>query len=329
MAWEEQEQLWRQALSKLNTWKRGDQRAVHKPLLTLMLIAKAASNGSRRIHFATIAEELTKLLKEFGPRRLTYHPEFPFWYLQTDGFWEVENRSNLALKKSGQSPTKQALLAQDAVGAVPQHLWDALQYGAALRAELTQQLLNEFWPRTMHDAIRQAIGLTGVVTHTVGAVLRGIRTPRFRDEVLRAYERRCAICGYDGRLGDTPLGLEAAHIKWYAWRGPDQVDNGIALCAFHHIALDAGALGLSDDLHILVSCDVNGQTMLDEFIHRFAGQLLRLPQPSYPPPARPYIAWHRKEVFRAPARTDREAHLPGMLHRVAEGQELYTPSQRE
>src|SRR5712691_299923 len=259
MAWEEQEQFWRQALSILNTWKRGDQRAVHKPLLTLMLIAKAASNGSRRIHFVTIAEELTKLLKEFGPCRRIYHPEFPFWYLQTDGFWEVENRSNLALKKSGQSPTKQALLAQDAVGAVPQHLWEALQHSAALQAELTQQLLDEFWPPTMHDAIRQAIGLPGVAAHTVGAVLRGIRTPRFREEVLRAYERRCAICGYDGRLGDTPLGLEAAHIKWYAWHGPDQVDNGIALCAFHHIALDAGALGLSDELHILVSCDVNGQ----------------------------------------------------------------------
>ncbi len=329
MAWEEQEQFWRQALSILNTWKRGDQRAVHKPLLTLMLIAKAASNGSRRIHFVTIAEELTKLLKEFGPRRRIYHPEFPFWYLQTDGFWEVENRSNLALKKSGQSPTKQTLLAQDAVGAVPQHLWEALQHSAALRAELTQQLLDEFWPPTMHDAIRQAIGLPGVFTHTVGVVLRGIRTPRFREEVLRAYERRCAICGYDGRLGDTPLGLEAAHIKWYAWHGPDQVDNGLALCAFHHIALDAGALGLSDDLHILVSCDVNGQTMLEEFIHRFAGQRLRPPQSSYPPPAHSYITWHRKEVFRAPARTDREVHLPGVLHRAAEGQELYTRLQRE
>jgi len=88
MAWEEQEQFWRQALSKLNTWKRGELRAVHKPLLTLMLIAKAASSDSSRIHFVTIAEELTKLLKEFGPRRRIYHPKFPFWYLQTDGFWE-------------------------------------------------------------------------------------------------------------------------------------------------------------------------------------------------------------------------------------------------
>jgi putative restriction endonuclease len=122
MTWEQQENFWRQALSKLKTWKRGDQRAVHKPLLTLMLIAKAASDNSRHIHFVTIVEELTKLLQEFGPRRLSYHPELPFWHLQADGFWEVESRANFPLKKSGQSPTKQTLLAQDAVGAVPHPL---------------------------------------------------------------------------------------------------------------------------------------------------------------------------------------------------------------
>jgi hypothetical protein len=58
MAWKAQERLWRQALSKLNTWKRGDQRAVHKPLLTLMLILRAASDGNRRIHFTEIVNEL-------------------------------------------------------------------------------------------------------------------------------------------------------------------------------------------------------------------------------------------------------------------------------
>ena len=277
MAWQQQEQFWRQALSTLHTWKRGDQRAVHKPLLTLMLIAKAASNGNRRIRFAAIAEELTKLLQEFGPRRRSYHPELPFWHLQTDGFCEVEQRAALPLKQGGRSPAKQTLLAQDAVGAVPQHLWEALQHSAGLRAELTQQLLDAFWPPTRHEAIRQAIGLQEAA-QAVEAVFRGVRAARFREEVLRAYERQCAICGYDGRLGNLPLGLEAAHIKWFAWRGPDHIDNGIALCALHHVALDAGALGLSDDLQILVSCDVNGQTMIEEFLYRFEGQRLRLPE---------------------------------------------------
>ena len=146
------------------------------------------------------------------------------------------------------------------MGAVPAKLWETLQHSPALQEELTRQLLDEFWPPTLHNAIRQAIGLPNADTQIVGIRQRIIRSPRFREEVLRAYERRCAICGYDGRLADTLLGLEAAHIKWHAYLGPDQVDNGVTLCSFHHVALDAGALGFSNDLRILVSCDVKGDS---------------------------------------------------------------------
>jgi putative restriction endonuclease len=290
MTWEKQERFWRQALSNLNTWKRGDQRAVHKPLLTLMLIARAVADDDRHIRFATIAEALTRFLKEFGPHRKSYHPEFPFWHLQTDGFWEIEKKQELPMRPGGRSPTKHTLLTHDAVGVVPTDLWEALQCSPTRRQDLAQQLLDAFWPSTLHDAIRQAMGLHRGTVPTVRTV-RGIRAPRFREDVLRAYERRCAICGYDGRLADMPLGLEAAHIKWYAWHGPDHVDNGVALCAFHHVALDTGALGFSDDLRILVSCDVSGQTMVDELLYRFEGRRLRLPQASYPPPARWIRGW--------------------------------------
>jgi putative restriction endonuclease len=323
MGQEEQERRWRQALSQINTWKRGEQRAVHKPLLTLMLIARAASNGPRHIHFADIADALTRLLKEFGPSRTQYHPEFPFWHLQSDGFWTIENPRNFSLKSRGRSPAKRTLIANNAVEAVPEDLWETLRRSLSLCKELTQQLLDAFWPSTLHTAIRQAIGLPQPTEDNIATIRRATRLPRFREEILRAYQRRCAVCGYDGRLADVPLGLEAAHIKWHAYQGPDQVDNGMALCSFHHIALDAGALGLSDDLHILVSCDVNGQTMIEELLYCFEGRRLLLPQSSYPPPARDYVAWHRKEVFRAPARTAAYTHQP-VLPKAAEGKERYT-----
>jgi len=287
-----------------------------------MLIARAGTGGDRRVRFAAITEELMKLLQEFGPHRTSYHPEFPFWHLQTDGFWVVEQRAELAFQRSGLSPTKRTLLKHNAVGAVPPDLWEALRNSLTLRQELAQQLLDAFWPSTLHDAIKQAIGLPYETGRTIGIVRRGIRDPRFREEVLRAYERRCAICGYDGRLADLPLGIEAAHIKWYAWHGPDQVENGVALCSFHHVALDAGALGFNDDLRILVSCDVNGQTMVEELLYRFVGRRLRLPQASFPPPARNYVAWHRKEVFRAPARTGVYVHWQDTIQKAAEGNEL-------
>src|SRR5262249_27424627 len=133
MPWQKQENFWRQMLSKLNTWKRGDQRAVHKPLLTLMLIARANTGGDRHIHFAAIAEEVTRLLKEFGPHRTSYHPEFPFWHLQTDGFWTIEKKPGFSLKQRGLSPTKRTLIEHDVVGAVPLDLWEALRSSPALR----------------------------------------------------------------------------------------------------------------------------------------------------------------------------------------------------
>ena len=86
----------------------------------------------------------------------------------------------------------------------------------------------------------------------------------------------------------------------------------------------AGALGFSEDLRILVSCDINGQTMVEELLYRFAGQPLRPPQVTYPPPAHTYVTWHRKEVFRAPARTGEYSRWQDTLQKAAEGNELYT-----
>jgi hypothetical protein len=53
-------------------------------------------------------------------------------------------------------------------------------------------------------------------------------------------------------------------------------------------------------LAILVSSEVNGQTMVEELLYSFAGRRLQLPQAGYPPPAHNYTAWHRKEVFTRP-----------------------------
>ena len=60
------------------------------------------------------------------------------------------------------------------------------------------------------------------------------RDPKFRGHVLTAYEHRCAICDYDVRLDDELVGIDAAHIHWHGYGGPDEVPNGLALCSQHH-----------------------------------------------------------------------------------------------
>jgi putative restriction endonuclease len=295
-------QVWRSALSDLHTWKCRGQRAVHKPLLSLMLIARAATDGGNEVHFTEIESRLEQLLREFGPSRKSYHPEYPFWHLQTDGFWRIRGGDDLPMRTGASNPTRRTFRSRDVVGCVPEGLWKALADDASLRVDLTERLLDSFWPETRHAAIRSAIGLSDESETGSGSRQRAPRDPRFRDHVLRAYERRCAICGYDGRLADSLLGLEAAHVKWHAYDGPDDVANGLALCAFHHMAFDAGALGLSDSLTILVSADVGGQSQVDELLLNFSSNPLRPPQATYPPPDQRFVRWHQKEVFKGPAR---------------------------
>ncbi len=294
-------QIWQDALGSLHTWKRGSQRAVHKPLLSLLLIARASSRANRRVRFAEIENGLEILLRDFGPPRKSYHPEFPFWHLQTDGFWEVEAADELPKKTGGSSPTRSTLRKAEATGSVPDHLWQALVTQPDLRSELTEKLLYCFWPETYHRAIRTAIGLPDKI-ETGRSEKKGRRDPSFREAVLRAYERRCAICGYDGRLANSLLGLEAAHVKWWAFCGPDDISNGIALCSLHHVALDAGAISLGDNLTILVSAEVNGGTMVDEYLRNFTSCRMHPPQPAFPTPDPAFLDWHRKEVFRKPPR---------------------------
>lgn len=292
---------WIDAVSSLHTWKRGTERAVHKPLLTLIILARALRGDSSRIEFREIDKPLQKLLREFGPRRKTDHPEFPFWHLQTDGFWVIENSQNFPLKKGGSSPSKATLLAENAVGFVPTRLWDELRINEQLIWKLTRTILDEFWPTTVHFSLCQAIGLPAAPPDSARSI-PAPRDPKFRDEVLRAYERKCAVCGYDGRLLDLPLALEAAHVQWHSYNGPDLVDNGLALCSFHHVALDSGALSISPDNIILVSCDVTGSKRVGELLFRYSGRALQSPQASYPRPSREYTNWHMREVFKSPAR---------------------------
>jgi putative restriction endonuclease len=40
--------------------------------------------------------------------------------------------------------------------------------------------------------------------------------------VLTAYEFRCAVCGFDVRLGAASIALDAAHIRWRQAGGPDR-----------------------------------------------------------------------------------------------------------
>src|SRR5206468_7124932 len=91
------EQL-QQRFRHITVWKRGAERAPHKPLLLLYALGKCQRGDSRVIPYAEIDPALQKLLREFGPPRKSYHPEYPFWWLQNDGVWELQGAEHVALR---------------------------------------------------------------------------------------------------------------------------------------------------------------------------------------------------------------------------------------
>ena len=78
--------------------------------------------------------------------------------------------------------------------------------------------------------------------------------------MLEAWDRQCAFCGYDGQITGASVAIEAAHVRWFAFDGPDTLDNGLALCALHHKLFDLGALGLNPRLQVMVSATFSART---------------------------------------------------------------------
>ncbi len=290
---------WSELIGNIGTWKRGKVRAVNKPLLILMILARAQRKEANEVRFREIVGPLAQALRNFGPPRRALHPEYPFWYLQNDGFWDIRDAKQL-LGESKSQPTLRTLVEADAVAVVPEVFWVELQRKPAQIAELAQTILDTFWPESIHDTIAAELDLD--MSAQMSASRNRARDPRFRLAVLRAYERRCAICGFEARLGDALLGIEAAHIHFKVDNGPDVVTNGLALCSMHHKAFDLGAIGINRDLRVVVSQDLVGNEPARRILFDCSGQPMNGPQSLGDRPAAEFLKWHEDYVFRGPAR---------------------------
>lgn len=281
----------------LNLWSRGDQRAPHKPLLVLLALARVQAGKPRLMPFNEIDQSLKLLLQSFGRPSKSYHPEYPFWRLQNDGIWEVSDMALFSKRKSSTDALRSELIKHNAEGGFTTEIHDSLSNHKDWIVKIAKMLLIAHFPESLHADIIADTGLNMDSTDDLS-----YRDQAFRRNVIQAYEHRCAICGYDIKIGNTDLGLEAAHIKWRNAGGPDVVQNGLALCSFHHKALDLGAISLSDSYEILVSQEVHGATRINSLLLEYVDKRINEPQSRTYFPDKRYLCWHRLQVFRPPPR---------------------------
>ncbi len=131
------------------------------------------------------------------------------------------------------------------------------------------------------------------VTQTV---LRRLHQDAFRERVIRAYQRHCAVC----RLRHTEL-LDAAHILPDGHpRGEPIVPNGLALCKLHHAAFDSHILGVRPDLLIEIRDDILREKdgpMLTHGLQGFQGARIIVPRAAEDRPSSALLT-ERYEMFK-------------------------------
>lgn len=286
------EQELKASLTNIRMWARGDQRAPHKPLLILYALGRILRGESRMVQYGEARENLKILLSEFGPPRTT-SPIYPFYHLQSDGIWQLNSKD---FSLSELRPTEGVFISREISGGFTREVYSLLRQNPTIVRDVARNLLEQNFPETLHDDILSMVGIT------LDNQSQTNRDPRFRERILKAYGYSCAICGFDVRIGQNLLAIEAAHIKWHQAGGPDTEGNGVALCIMHHKLYDKGAFSINRSLLIEVAEEANGTCGLEEWLMRYHGKPVRSPiRPDYSPKDT-YLDWHLREVFRGPGR---------------------------
>lgn len=317
------------AFENIRRAQRAGVYAPHKPLLILLALARVQRGEPRQVEFAAIDAPLKQLLTEFGPSGAAKSRHYPFWHLATDGrgaLWDLSGPRELLNRPAGATPSLGELRKHHIQAGFPSEIDDALRHTPGLLQAVASRTLEAYFPPTIQGDIVATLGLDLDGAHDLqdgataasdyASAARRKRDPGFRDRVLRAYEYRCCVCGFDLRIGHTPAGLEAAHIQWHHVGGPDIEPNGLSLCALHHKLFDLGVFTVEPAQHRVIFSQhaiSGGRGMQGEL--QFHGRAIQAPQHASLLPASRFLAWNAKWVFKSPARpvvqdtaTPRAAH---------------------
>lgn len=289
----------------------GDRRAPHKPLLILWMLGRYEAEMREAVAFTEARERVAPLLREFGPATQGAPDVMnPFWRLQNDPgeVWAVARADGSRVAEGPNPPGIRKLEEAKALGNFTPVIRAALVHRPEWIQQLAMAILGWNFPNSLHEDIAIMVGLSlDWDTDTevgAGSGSASVRDPKFREKIIRAYEYRCSVTDWSMRLGDTLVGLEAAHIKWHTSGGPAIEGNGLALQCLMHKLFDRGAFTLSVEKKpvVLVSQHVNSEPDLAKLLVPLHGKEIRLPHDRSLAPQENYILWHQDEVFKGPAR---------------------------
>jgi len=120
---------------------------------------------------------------------------------------------------------------------------------------------------------------------TVAQIVRRRGQPKFRRELLVAYENRCAVTGCDAMQA-----LEAAHIQPFKGSNTNNVQNGLLLRSDIHTLFDLGLLSIDAD-HMVI---LLAHELRDTDYSKYRGSHVRVPADSLSQPSAEALRGHRQ-----------------------------------
>ncbi|MFI0504768.1 HNH endonuclease [Streptomyces albogriseolus] len=244
----------------------------HQPLSLLWAISRAADERPRLTLWPTFRDEVGPLLVEFGLPNAKATPEYPFWYLQGSGLWEVRG---IPAELAKRTPTTSTLNEHHPQAGFTAETADLLR-DPVTRLEAIATICETYLEDVDRQALFARTGLSGYTTaggllspseddsadgatdeygRAIGPAPRrdATRSVIVRDEALarrvkELEDNRCQICGTALRHLNRPYS-QAAHIRGLGspHHGPDELQNLLCLCPNCHILFDGLEIYVDSD----------------------------------------------------------------------------------
>ncbi|MDF1813022.1 MAG: HNH endonuclease [Verrucomicrobiales bacterium] len=275
--------------------------APHKPLLLLVIVDMASAGTlESTIRYGV---ELTTRFRDLWPIVLPRRgnaPDIrmPFYALggERDSIWEpLDEHGRRAHGKSGVINAK---LDGD---------FFALLRNPGFRKDAMHTLISTYFTADEQVALYTRYGIKIPDTEEITALKNNAdnykkqqslgRSARFKTEVVFDYYYSCALTGY--RFDSDICGfVQAAHIHPLKNRGPDTVENGLALSPDAHWLFDRGLWSIDEGFRVRIAHDFftdsspAGRTLLE-----FENSELYFHPDSKIRPSHEHLNWHFKNVY--------------------------------
>lgn len=287
-------QIFVEKFRNLNVNIAGGHVSPHKPCMLLSVIDLFDFQPRRDecIYYSPpLLERYLELFAIVGSGRDRPNPFLPFFFLRSEGFWELVSipghEETLSRMRSPGSASQLQRHVQHARLAPELH---ALLQDAEARRVLAEALV-ERWFSARDIALVHRLESTPLI-NGYERRLRGLeapnqrevtltryeRDPAFRRVVLEAYGYRCAATGRRLFLPDDSHILEAAHIEPHHLGANDDPRNGLALRPDFHRLMDLDIIAPGPDLRWSVTGKLSRSRGDNAEIWELDGQKLFLPE---------------------------------------------------